>query len=78
MQKNNPNEPLKDTSKLTNKTPKSLDKDLTRQEQKLVIEKVNGGDEKVEGKVKSSKSNKADTIKRRDQPKGGESENMKG
>ena len=59
-----PNEPFKDTSIFT-KTPKSCDKDLTKQEQKGVIEKENGVDEKVEGKVKSTKSNKEDTVQKR-------------
>ena len=73
-----PNEPFKDTSNFTNSTPKSLDKDLTKQEQKVVLEKENGVDEKVEGKGKSSKSKKEDTIKKGEQLKGGESQDMKG
>ena len=73
-----PNEPFKDTSNFTNSTPKSLDKDLTKQEQKVVLEKENGVDEKVKGKGKSSKSKKEDTIKKGDRLKGEESENMKG
>ena len=43
---------------------------------KVFVENVKGVDEKVGGKVKSSKSNKEDTIKEGDQLKGGESENM--
>ena len=67
--KNDPYEPFKYTSKFTKLTPKSLNTDLTKQEQKLVIEKV----KKVEDKVKWSKSNKEDTIKKEEELKGGES-----
>ena len=56
----------------TNSTPKFFDQDLNKQEQKVFAEKVNGVDGKVEGKVKSSKSNKKGTIKKGDQLKGGE------
>ena len=61
-----PTEPFKDTSNFTNSAPKFLDRDLTKQEQKSTLEKVDGVDEKVEGKVKSSKSNKEITIKEGD------------
>ena len=73
-QKTDPYEPFKYTSKLTKLTPKSLNTDLTKQEQKLVIEKI----KKVEDKVKWSKSNKEDTIKKVEELKGGESESMTG
>ena len=70
------NEPFKDTSYFANSTPKILHKDLTKQEQKVIVEKINGVDEKVGGKVTFSKSNKEHTIKKGDQLKRGESENM--
>ena len=74
---NDSNEPFNDTSNFENSTPKSLDKDLTKQAQEDGNKKVNGVEDIVEVKVKSSKSSKKDTVKKGEGPKGGKHSNVK-